>query len=442
MKFRYWWLELVRATLSIVFIVSGLVKAIDPLGTISKVAEYQSSLFGITSPTLLSLSSPIAVVLIALEFLTGALLLAGVYRRLAARLSFLLMLLMTLLTGYIYLSDMRIDCGCFGEAIKLTPGETFLKNIILLPMAYLLATGSRKLRHLYSRRERWIPLFLASIGILYMIYESYTDLPYVDFLPYKVGVNLPQSMQEADAQMQDLLDRHTRYIYEREGSEQSFAMDSLPDDNRWRFVRIEQPSFLQLDLLQYDFSLLSYDGDDKTDSILSDKQGVFLLCSNSWSDANLDKIDVYNELYRYTKQHGYQLYGVSSGSEEDAEQWRYHTGAIYPILFLDGTTIKSLTRSNPGLIILKSGTILDKVPSERMPTLKEIPTFVESRLRGEEYTEPKRTRWVLLLAWGVFIIYGLLRRLLRRVIVARYMHLKQVKITQDVIDTNKNKQKQ
>lgn len=441
MRLRYWWLELIRIILALVLVASGLVKAIDPVGTISKVVEYQSSLFGITSSTLLELSTMIAVALIAIEFLTGGLLLAGVYRRLVARLAFLLMLVMTALTGYIYISGMSIDCGCFGEALKLTSSETFFKNLVLLPMAYLVMSRSRKLRHLYSRRERWIPMFLASAGIFYMIYESYTDLPYKDFLPYKVGTNLPQRIQESEAEMQTLLDKHTYYIYEQGGSERAFRMDSLPD-SLWHFVRIEQPSFLQTQLLEYDFALLSHEGEDMTQGVLAEEQGVFLLCSPSWDKADLDKIDVYNELYRYAEQRGYQFYGVSSGDQKEAEQWRYNTGAIYPILFLDATTIKSLTRSNPGLIVIKSGTILDKVPPSRMPTLAEIPTFVESRLNEEEYTVPQNGRWILLIAWAAFIVYGLLRRLLRCIRVARYITHGQSKTTQDVIDINENKQKQ
>lgn len=441
MKLRYWWLELMRLVLSLVLIASGLVKAIDPLGTISKVAEYQSSLFGIISPSLLGLSTPIAVALISIEFLIGALLLAGVYRRLVTRLSFLLMLAMTTLTGYIYLSGVAIDCGCFGDALKLTPAETFLKNLILLPMAYLVMSRSRKLRHLYSRRERWIPMFLASAGIFYMIYESYTDLPYKDFLPYKVGTNLPQQMQESEAKMQALLNEHTYYIYEQGGSERAFRMDSLPD-SLWHFVRIEQPNFLQTQLLEYDFTLLSHEGEDMTQAILADEQGVFLLCSPSWDKADLDKIDVYNELYRYAEQRGYQFYGVSSSDQEEADKWRYNTGAIYPILFLDATTIKSLTRSNPGLVVIKSGTILDKVPPGRMPTLAEIPIFVESRFSKGGYTAPQKGRWILPIAWALFIIYGLFRRLLRRLRVARYIAQAQSKkTTQDVIDINENKQK-
>ncbi len=213
MILRYWWLELMRVILALTLVVSGVVKAIDPMGTISKVAEYQSSIFGVTSPTLLGLSTLMAVLLITLEFSVGAWLLAGIYRRLAARLCLVLILTMTILTGYIYFSGVSIDCGCFGEAIKLTAGETFLKNLLLLPMAYILMRRARKLRHLYSRRERWIPMFLATGGILYAIYESYTDLPYRDFLPYKVGVNLPQSIEASETEMQALLSEHTRYIY-------------------------------------------------------------------------------------------------------------------------------------------------------------------------------------------------------------------------------------
>lgn len=422
MKRRYWWCELVRLVLASTFIISGLAKAIDPIGTISKVAEYLSRIGGFSGSLGEVLAPWGAILLIALEFLIGAFLLGGIYRKLCSRLAFALLAVMTALTGYIFFSGIDIDCGCFGDLIHLSPLATFAKNLILLPLAYLLIPRARKLRHLFSRRERWIPAVLAIIGIGYCIYESYFDLPAWDSLPYRVGYHLPTQINQADSLMSFSLAEQQRYVYSKEGVEQTFDLNALPDSS-WSYVRTEETSSSPTGnyRLTYSFHPLDSLGQDLSEDILSNPRGVFLLCTPSLAKASQEAIDSYNELYRLAQSEGYTFYGITASPASEQNNWSYETGAEYPFLFLDATTIKTITRSTPGLILLKGGTIIDKVPSSRVPSANKLKPFIESRFIQNQHTQPLLYRWIALALWSLVHLAALVRRASRQTRVLLYL---------------------
>ncbi len=416
-------LELARVLLSLALLLSGLLKAIDPVGVANKVIEYQTNIFGVSSPWLLQGSTGIAFVLVTIEFILGAFLLMGIYRRLASRLTFGLLLFMTVLTGYIYAMGMVIDCGCFGDAIHLSPLETFAKNIVLLLLAYYVMRHARSMKHLYSRRERWIPAILAIVGIVVFASDNYRHLPYIDFLPYKVGYNLRERIAKADATMQADLLESTLYIYIKGDERRGFRANELPDST-WTYVEMQQPQALATGTSEYSFVLLTPEGTEVTAEILGNDRGVFLFFSPSWLEASQANVDAVNELYRYAEAHGYAFYGVSPSHSEAEAEWRYQTGASYPSLFMDATTIKTIIRSNPGLVVMRGGVILDKVAVHDLPSVEEIETYVDQRLNKGVSTEPAFDRLILLLIWGVLVLYGLVRRVLRRLRATRYINTK------------------
>lgn len=420
MKKGSWLLELARILLSFSFILSGLLKAIDPIGTVIKVHEYQTSVFGIVSQDLLALSPIVAYSLIALEFSLGVFLFAGIYRRLSSRLTFVVMVVMMLLTAYLYATGRVVDCGCFGDAIKMTPLETFLKNLLLLPLSAWVMIRARQLRHFFTRRERWIPGLLAIFGVSYLIYQGANDLPAHDFLPYPIRTNIQQRIVAADSAFQADLARDTRYIYSKAGERRAFTIDQLPDTT-WRYEEVSQPMELLMKRPSYDFVLLTSDGEDVTHEILANDRGVVLLLSPSWRDATQGQIHTINELYRYAETYGYTFYSVSPSPADEEAEWRYQTGGEYPNLFMDATTIRMITRANPGVLILKGGTIIDKIPSSRLPEVDEIPSFIASRLERGVYTEPRLSRWIAISLLALVMLYGIIRRILRRYRVIQYL---------------------
>lgn len=425
MKIKALLIELGRIIIGLTFALSGFLKAIDPVGVGIKVHDFQAQVFGISHPTLIGLSEPIAYLLVTLEFCIGAFLLMGIYRRLASRLAALMLLFFTIVTGYSYFTGTMPDCGCFGDAIKLTASQTFYKNLLLLPIAILLARYAQEIKHLYSLREQWIPAALSIVGISVFVYTNAQTLPFIDFRPYRVGTNVRERILLSDSLYQEAIRANTRYIYEKDGKRHSFAVDSLPDES-WSYVEMIQDEQLLITPPQ-SLLILTPEGEDKTEEILSDTTGVFLFLSPDWKRASQEKYEVINELYRYLQPKGIKMYSVSPTIADNAAEWFYRTGAEYPRLFIDATTIKTMIRSNPGLVILKNGVVVDKLSSRDFPDSPEIANFVSSRLEEGQHVAPSIYRIVLLLLWGVLLLIGIVRRVLRRGRVAMYLRSKVVK---------------
>ncbi|MDO4707727.1 MAG: DoxX family protein [Porphyromonadaceae bacterium] len=412
-------LELSRVILGSVFVVSGVFKATDPMGASLKITDYISSALGSSWVWLVELSMFVAILLCILEFMLGAMLLMGIYRRIVTRASFALMVGMTLVTLYIYWTGVLPDCGCFGDVIKLSNGASLIKNLILLPLSYALMVSARSLGHLFSRRERWLPAALALLGISYFIYQNYYYLPYKDLRPYRIGYNLREKIEEDEAAYQAALFEGTKYIYKRDGREQGFNLDALPDSS-WTYVRLEQDDQLKSYKPTYFFELRNDRGDHMEDEILQDSIGTILLLSISWVKADQRRLSEINELYRYAKHKGYNFYGVSASTPEEEAEWRYQTGADYPILFADASTIKTMVRANPALILLKKGVIKDKISVAMLPSLEQLSDYVESRMVGSKTSLPSRTRLLPLVVWGLILGLALLRIVARRLNILGY----------------------
>lgn len=425
MKIKPILIELGRIVLGLTFSLSGLLKGIDPAGVSIKVHDFQTQVFGISDRAILDLSSSVAFSLIILEFCTGAFLLMGIYRRLSTRIACLMLVFFTCTTGYTYLTGSMPDCGCFGDAIKLTASQTFYKNLILLPVSIFLVRYALQIKHLYSLREQWIPAWLSLIGISFFAYSNISALPFIDFRPYKIGTNIRERLHTSDSLYQEAIRATTRYIYEKDGVQQSFSVDSLPDET-WKYVEVKQSDLLDITPPQ-SLLILTPDGEDKTDEILGDATGVFLFLSPDWTQASQEKYEVINELYRYLKTRNITLYSVSPTIADNAAEWVYRTGAEYPRLFIDATTIKTMIRSNPGLLVLKDGKVVDKLSSKDFPNSDEIANFVTSRLDKGEHITPSYWRVSPLFLWGLLLFIGFTRRILRWGRAVGYLNGKKIK---------------
>lgn len=409
-------LEVARVILGGVFVASGLLKAIDPIGVSLKLGEYVRA-FGLGFLAEYETGMVwLAYGMCAIEFLLGSFLLMGIYRRLCSRLIFLTMLLMTLLTVYTLVTGAITDCGCFGDAIRLSNTETVIKNLLLLPLSYWVMRHARGIHYLYTRRERWIPMVLAVFGITTFIHANVKYLPIIDLRPYPRGLDLAQAIAMEQSERQTRLLEASRYIYERNGEQGSFSPDSLPDSS-WSFVKVESLAPTELESSRYSLDLLGADGENLTENILSDSMGVILLLSANLERADQGHIDQINELYRQSRSLGYNFYGVSDGSKSAMEWWQYQTGASYPFLTADATTIKTIGRGNPTLLLLRSGKIVDKISTANLPETEQITTYLHSRMQEGKTTHPTYWRMALLGLWAALLLHGALRLLLRYIMV-------------------------
>lgn len=354
-----------RFILAVTFIFSGFVKLVDPTGGLYKFQEYFAA-FGIGNsiPTIIILT--LSTLLAVLEFTLGASFLFGIRRRLTTWFSLFFMLFMTALTLFLAVTDAVSDCGCFGDAWVLSNWETFFKNLILLSAAVITFKFRKLINSFISHKSQWlISLYTAFYGSVLALY-CLMHLPILDFRPYKIGKNIADEMTIPEGETPSVYE--TYFILEKDGVRKEFSLNNYPDST-WSFVDTRtvlkskgfEPSI-------HDFSLLDYEsGDNVTDDVLNDSTYTFFLIASRLDNADDSNIDLINEIYDYSNEHGYRFYCLTSSTDEDIETWRDMTGAEYPILLADDIMLKTMIRSNPGLMLIKQGTILNKWNDDDIP---------------------------------------------------------------------------
>lgn len=359
------WTNVCRFVLAVVFIFSGFVKAVDPLGFQYKIQDYLSA-FGIAAwfPSFFPLL--VAITLAALEFSIGIYFLFGIRRKLSTTLTLALMLFMTPLTLYLAIANPVSDCGCFGDAWILTNWETFIKNVFLLIAAFSVFKWGNRIIRLVSEDTQWLVALYSLIFIIVVSFYCLTCLPIIDFRPYKVGTNIPESMIVPESAKKSVYE--STFILEKDGAQKEFTLESYPDST-WTFIDTHtilkekgyEPSI-------HDFSIVRVDdGEDITEEILNDKSYTFLLIAHRIELADDSNIDLINEIYDYCVENGYKFYCLTSSLSEQIEQWKDKTGAEYPFCATDDITLKTIIRSNPGLLLMKDGIILNKWSNGELP---------------------------------------------------------------------------
>ncbi len=366
---QYLLVNFCRFVMALTFVFSGYVKAIDPLGTQYKLHDYLKAvgMAGYVSPTV---TLAVSVLLSALEFSIGIFLLFAIHRRKTSKMALAFMVVMTLVTLWLWVANPISDCGCFGDAILLTNGQTLLKNIILLGCAVLVSRMPLRMVRFISKTNQWIVMNYTLLFILASSVWCLYDLPWFDFRPYHIGANISKGMEIPEgAKRPEFV---TTFILEKNGEKKEFTLDNYPDST-WTFVdsktRLVSEGYVPP---IHDFSIQTMDGgEDITEQVLADEGYTFLLVAphlEEASDANFGKID---QLYEYAEDHGYPFYCLTASAKEAVERWKELTGAEYPFCVTDETTLKTVIRSNPGLLLIKEGTIIQKWSHNRLPDLPE-----------------------------------------------------------------------
>jgi triosephosphate isomerase len=345
-----------RIVLAVTFVLSGFVKAVDPLGTQYKLHDYLSAMnLGTLVPDFITLVC--AVLLASLEFCLGVLLLFAIRRRATSRVVLLMMSIMTALTVWIYIADPVSDCGCFGDALVLTNGETLLKNIILLVCSVVIWKWPMDMVRFISHTNQWIVSNYTVLFILFIAGYALYDLPQFDFRPYHIGTDLRTGWQKM-----------------MEGEESPYAeffIESLED------------------------------GEDVTEDVLNDEGYTFLLVSPHLEQASDSQLDLINQTYEYAEDNGYTFYCLTASGEKGINRWRDITGAEYPFAQTDETTLKTVIRSNPGLLLLKDGKIIRKWSHNRLPDEYMLNKPLEKLELGTMPEDSVPTKILTILLWYV-----------------------------------------
>ena len=364
-----------RTLLGLVFIFSGAVKAIDPLGTVYKIEDYLKA-FGGFFTDLLPAAEAAAWILIILELMLGVCMVFNVRTKWTSWIALLFYCVMTPLTLYIALTNPVSDCGCFGDAIVLTNWQTFWKNVVLIILAILLVILRKSTRPLW---RGWMELVIAATTIAAAIsFMTWTKqhLPIADFRPYKVGNHLPTIMEDYEPDQYEYT-----YICAKDSIEQAFTAENYPDST-WTLVRYESKLIKKgYDSPIHDLEIINTYGDDLTWDILESEEPVTLVIMYDLTKTDksqmakvealysslaqsytipVDTIQSDTTLHDTTPDYTTPFYIITGSSDEVSTFAQEYPTLGECICTCDPVTLKTIVRANPGVIVLQNGTVIDK----------------------------------------------------------------------------------
>ena len=398
-----------RIVFGITFIFSGFVKAVDPLGFTYKIEDYLIS-FQLTQ--LIPFALAFAITLILIEFVLGVFILIGIYRKWTSSLAVLFMVVMTPLTLYIALANPVKDCGCFGDALIISNWSTFYKNIVLLVSAIILFVYRKQIISLYSSKTKSYVLAFVILFFLAFSFYNIIYLPVLDFRPYKVGSNIPEKMGH-NMMQSDVYENI--YVYEKEGVTKEFTDENYPwEDTTWTFVELKSNLIEEGDKPEIqDFAITAYHknengtfnkSDDITHEFLSKPFSLLIvsLSLNEIGDTQWQKIQ---SIADYAANNSIDMRIGTSSDENVIEQLdRNMRDANLNYASMDELTLKTIIRSNPGLLLLKEGVVQAKWSKNRLPDASQLNSIFSSYRINEEHLPNNKTDSKLLIICLLFAI--------------------------------------
>jgi len=342
-----------RIIIGVVFVFSGVVKAIDPLGTAYKFHDYfQAFNLGFLN----SLSLPLAILMFTAEFIAGFSILSGLKFRTGLWGVIILMAIFTPITFILALTNPVSDCGCFGDAIHLTNWQTFGKNIVLVLFLLVLYKERDQFKKIGNRKIEWPVISVVIVVFILFSLFNLRYLPLIDFLPYKTGVKIADKMVVPEGVAVDKY--KTTFIYEKDGVKKEFNLNNYPsNDSSWKFI--DQKSVLIKKGYVppiHDFQITDQNGDNLTNEILSDRGYSLLMISKKLAEAGGKNLTAGFGLGKYCISKGIRFYVLSSSGTDEVKG--YENGLTF--CSADETTLKTMVRASPGYILLKDGVIINK----------------------------------------------------------------------------------
>lgn len=346
-----------RVIVGILFIISGLIKLNDPVGFSFKLKDY-------FAPEVLNLEflAPyallIAIFVVIFEVLLGVALLLGYLKKLTAWLLLLMIVFFTFLTFYSAYFNKVTDCGCFGDAIKLTPWESFSKDIVLLVLILIIFFGTKYIQPFFTKGTRSILIFASFVACLGITYYVLQHLPIIDFRPYKIGANIQEGMSIPENAPQPVFEY--KWKFKIDGKEKIITTNGEYPQVDGELISTET------EMIQegyappiHDFTI-ERDGEDFTAQFL-DEENLVIIIAYSLGNTEKDGFTPIKEITDKALKNGYNVIGLSASSQEMTEALAEEYKLNFKFYFCDETTLKTIVRSNPGILELDNGTIKQKL---------------------------------------------------------------------------------
>jgi hypothetical protein len=311
----------------------------------------------------------------------------------------------TVLTFILALTNPVTDCGCFGDAIILTNWETFFKNLIFMVPTIIVFHQREKFEGLFKPRVGWTLVGLLALLPILLSVHCLRNLPLIDFRPYHVGANIPEGMEIPEGMPTD--EYQTVLIYEKDGQTQEFTLDSPEspwNDSTWTWV--ETKNILVKEGYHppiHDFTLVSPSGIDITNQVLYDEGYSFLLVAYDLEKSGKEALQRMDAFAQQAVINGFSVYGMTATIPETVQKIRNAYHLTTDFYTTDEITLKTMVRSNPGLILLKEGTILAKWHHRNIPDT----SFFEQQALANSITALQASRSDFL-SISVVLFFGLM----------------------------------
>ncbi len=359
--------QICRILVGGLFIFSGLIKLNDPVGFSFKLDEYFAPDV-LNLPFLQPLALSLAVFIVILEVLLGVALLLGHWKKLTAWLLLLMIVFFTFLTFYSAYFNKVTDCGCFGDAIPLTPWESFGKDVVLTVLIVIIFTNLKYIKPLFTTGARSAIMVVSLIGCSLLGYHVLNHLPVKDFRAYAEGKSIPEGMKSAEELGLEPTKYGTIYYLKNKdsGEEKKVTSDEYMSEEWWKKKEWEIQSDKTENVVLHhgyeppvhDFVIL-YNGEDATQEVL-DAPVVFMVIAYNIHKTDKEAYERINTFARSVEEAGYPIIGLSASLDADVEKMRHELQTPFPFATMDETTLKTIIRSNPGIVMLKEGVVTGK----------------------------------------------------------------------------------
>lgn len=377
-----WLTHIARILVGCLFIFSGFIKANDPLGFSYKLEEYFEVFKADTGLGMFEwfahIALPLAIIICVSEMLLGIMLLIGYKRDLTLWLLFAQIAFFTFLTFYSACYNKVTHCGCFGDFLKLKPWESFWKDIALMILITLLFAGKEHINDLtFPSLQVTIFIIGAIASFAFPIY-AYRNLPPLDFRAYAIGMNIKDNMKPGAGYEPPVYETRFKYENLKTHEVKEFDLKNYPweDTLTWKWVATD--NVLTKEAVNppkiTDFTVNDINGNPMTDSLLNNKDYSFLLvCYDLKKTEDDESLHAkINDFYTLASKEGKKITGLTASSAEEINAYKHAHQALYDFASVDAIVLKTMIRSNPGLILIKDGTVIMNWHHNNFPSYSEV----------------------------------------------------------------------
>lgn len=363
-----------RIFVGVLFIISGFIKANDTIGFSYKLEEYFEVFH---MPVFIPWAVGLAMFICIFEIIVGVALLIGAYAYLNAWLLLLMIVFFTLLTGYSAITNKVTDCGCFGDAIKLEPVQSFYKDLILLVFILIIFFGHKHIKPLFNKGIEGIALFVSTLVVTAFTFYTYMFLPQIDFLPYKVGNDILKFMEIPEGAPKDSV--QLVFIYEKDGQQLEISMEDIAKvDDTYKFIdrkdKLIKKGFVPA---IHDFKIYDINGVEVTNDLLLDANYKLVITQRDIYKSRKIESQMRALAENWNKSVKAKIWGLTSTSLDEVEIYRHENQLPFQYYTMDGTPIKSMVRSSPGVMLMKGSTVIKKWSSYNFPSFETVQKYMK-----------------------------------------------------------------